>query len=815
MWSIYCDKPTTTTSGGGGGGTTIINNYSYYACNSGSINWSVMSSPELQFSGTSAISQVNASLPPYNDTGFAAQMSAAGILTLTFYVDVIFQSATVYNASGSNSATFYDKNGNALKVDTFMGSGTTVLTDNVLCRRIAFSLQNLVALGPVVWRDCYEITAETFNYYTGETNFKPLTQNGIFNGTAVVPNGAGNVNFFFPQGTVIYRADFTGNIYLYENGTLVYSGSSLIYSQQITQAAFDTSVSVIVYGTPENPAPLNMLTENFSSFSVGYTNITTANYSASGAIMNTNTFSGAYGSPNAAFGGPGIGAGGASAPGTNAVALGHALYAGGTSQNPSPGSPFSITFTNLAAISVMKFIGSGTITVSGPLNITLTIPNFGANAFYNFANLFYANSLNFAGNFVLTEIIYSGLNSSTYTPPNIINYTFNQNTGETNIWSNYFTVSTADQVNHPPVILNTASTIYTAFGAPNTAFGGPGIGGGGGSGQPGANSVALGQALAYSEDGNAKIPFPGLGAVSVNFRVPVFLQKINYLNAQGSVVVNSTFTVPNYGVNSVQTIFINQECESFISTTSGVITGISFAPLQLLDFDLPTSYLTVANFSTPVPEFTFTAFDTNVGNNYGTPNTAFGGPGIGAGGTAGPGQNTTYRGFATLSNITFNSSYYIDHVDVVNSTYGSYVQLGSTKIYTGNYGPDSVYRIYPDPTLAAISSITISGVALLEIGYYVSLPRQIIALTNSATPVSITSAMTGNYTLNVQSLANGASSIIQCSKGVATNTGLIYAQQSPGSLGERVLAVWPVSSSIQLYFSTLPGIAGTYYYVIF
>jgi hypothetical protein len=69
-------------------------------------------------------------------------------------------------------------------------------------------------------------------------------------------------------------------------------------------------------------------------------------------------------------------------------------------------------------------------------------------------------------------------------------------------------VTTQDPVLYPAMIFDSANPTGgdPDLGTPNVDFGGPGIGAGGGAGQPGANMVPLGKILIVSEDGDQTDP---------------------------------------------------------------------------------------------------------------------------------------------------------------------------------------------------------------------------------------------------------------------------------------------------------------------
>jgi uncharacterized repeat protein (TIGR01451 family) len=131
-------------------------------------------------------------------------------------------------------------------------------------------------------------------------------------------------------------------------------------------------------------------------------------------------------------------------------------------------------------------------------------------------------------------------------------------------------VTTNDPVNHPAMIFDTANPTGgdTDLGTPNQDFGGPGVGAGGGIGEPGANSVALGKVLIVSEDGNSANPndYGGGGTIIFQFDFPVYVDAVAILDvdfgetggsvkafdAGGGLIASAP--IDDLGDNSVQTV---------------------------------------------------------------------------------------------------------------------------------------------------------------------------------------------------------------------------------------------------------------------
>ena len=86
------------------------------------------------------------------------------------------------------------------------------------------------------------------------------------------------------------------------------------------------------------------------------------------------------------------------------------------------------------------------------------------------------------------------------------------------------TVATNDPVNHPLMIFDSGAPIGDEdLGTPNSDFGGPGIGLGGGADRPGRNGLPRGQVLVVSEDANPAVPndHDGGGVIDFIFDPPM------------------------------------------------------------------------------------------------------------------------------------------------------------------------------------------------------------------------------------------------------------------------------------------------------
>ncbi|MCP4203253.1 MAG: hypothetical protein GY769_15120, partial [bacterium] len=161
------------------------------------------------------------------------------------------------------------------------------------------------------------------------------------------------------------------------------------------------------------------------------------------------------------------------------------------------------------------------------------------------------------------------------------------------------TVTTSDPVNHPAMIFDTFNPTGGDFdlGTPNTDFGGPGIGSGGGFGQPGQNSLPLGKILILSEDNDPTDPDDdaGPGTIIFTFDHPVPLTSVGILDIDndeemGTVTaydaevgggVIATADMQTLGNNSYQDVPLEANGVRRIEVhfpSSGAVSSIVFCP---------------------------------------------------------------------------------------------------------------------------------------------------------------------------------------------------------------------------------------------
>ena len=157
------------------------------------------------------------------------------------------------------------------------------------------------------------------------------------------------------------------------------------------------------------------------------------------------------------------------------------------------------------------------------------------------------------------------------------------------------TVTTDDPANHPAMIFNSANPTGgdRDLGTPNQDFGGPGIGSGGGAGQPGQNDTALGNVLIISEDGDSSDPDDnrGGGTIIFTFDQPARVDEVVILDidegmagdvaafdASGTLIGTAAMS-DVLGDNSVQTVSLGARGVSRLEVFfpgSGAIAGINF-----------------------------------------------------------------------------------------------------------------------------------------------------------------------------------------------------------------------------------------------
>ena len=156
-------------------------------------------------------------------------------------------------------------------------------------------------------------------------------------------------------------------------------------------------------------------------------------------------------------------------------------------------------------------------------------------------------------------------------------------------------VTTNNPSDHPAMIFDSSNPTGgdRDLGTPNEGFGGPGVGTGGGPGQPGANAVPLGNVLILSEDGDSGDPDDNAsgGTLIFTFDVDVRVDAVQILDIDegmaGSVTafdedgmtVGSAGMANNLGNNSVQKVALGATGVRRLEVHfpgSGAVAGIVF-----------------------------------------------------------------------------------------------------------------------------------------------------------------------------------------------------------------------------------------------
>lgn len=328
-----------------------------------------------------------------------------------------------------------------------------------------------------------------------------------------------------------------------------------------------------------------------------------------GIIFDTGNITGTdtdLGTPNAAFGGPGIGAGGAmGAIGENANFLGNVLIIAendhdanrdGLVDDPDDearGGTLTVDFNSPVRVDYLDLLDidetGGTIRttdVNGATN-TINIPNLGENSYQRVpvnGNNLVELEINLVGSGALAEVAYCPANPAC----EVLDFSA-QASGATlpagTVVDNEFShrgvqiSAINNQTGHPDMALIFDSGNITGndpdLGTPNAAFSGPGVGVGGGQSQVGQNDRFLGNLLIIAENStdanmDALVDNPDDeargGQLRFDFDDPVEIQTITLVDideaggtievcdANGAVI--STQPIPNRGDNSVQDIQI-------------------------------------------------------------------------------------------------------------------------------------------------------------------------------------------------------------------------------------------------------------------
>lgn len=166
-------------------------------------------------------------------------------------------------------------------------------------------------------------------------------------------------------------------------------------------------------------------------------------------------------------------------------------------------------------------------------------------------------------------------------------------------WASYGIHISTSVSGNPPIVFDSGNPTGgdNDLGTPNTAFGGPGVGSGGGSGMLGANSISLGNLLVIGDDGGVIGDYGNGGYLYIDFDNPVAIKSLEFIDVDeyevnnwvraydGSNNILLTKRLKGYGENSYQKLAFdisNVERIEVHFQGSG-----SIASLQFCDNDIP------------------------------------------------------------------------------------------------------------------------------------------------------------------------------------------------------------------------------------
>ncbi len=428
-----------------------------------------------------------------------------------------------------------------------------------------------------------------------------------------------------------------------------------------------------------------------------------------------------------------------------------------------------------------EFTSSGTITLSG---FTGTI-TFNKKTYVDQINLSSAGNITIDGDIYVTNSFSKGFYVTVLTVENLLSLKY-------------------EMIYHTEIVIEGFETHNFNSYTPGTIN----IKGITTSDQINTPAMYNGTGIIISQNANALSPLSGPGILYVKFDEQVYLRSITATGSGTVTINNKTYTIHNNTVNFHD--WIHKDCiltSNFIINFSGVLMDMTYADKEKEEVYMPGN-LIIENFETPTIEFPSTIFDTNISGPLGTPNTAYLGPGVGAGGSPGNGQNSTYLGGATQSNIVFDIPRYIESITFLNCEFGNYFKLVDNNsvtiktLYIGNFGTNSVHKI--SIKVKDVKQIQLFGTQAITQLVYEADPREVIQIPdNSITPVNLTTQNTGNYKITV---TGDTTSYITCSK--SSGSPSIFIQSSPASTGQQIWAQWPSGSPVQIYHNP-PKTGGT------
>ncbi len=679
---IYCGNSGTTTGGSGG---TVINNNNYYYESSllpNTINFlSDEPSHHCTFSAYTKIGNA-AFLPSY-----------PGILTLTFFEEVIFKSVLLQSPAGSNSVVLKNKTGTTLH--TFPVTGAT-LTESKKCWIIELHLASGTGLQELVFETPFAYQRKEF---TDIDFFR--TYNAYSDGTKLLPS-VGLITIEFPEPTLIFGTESTGTIFYYNGAINVFTtDTNAVYPNPITKILCDTDLTAINY----------------------YCAATTLQNGYEERIIDFTTYQPGYIDPR------------------------HEAF----------------TSTGVCAP-----LFSGTITFKVPTIVTAvtaaaTIINGYAHTPASFTHQIKTTTLQLTN---ASEIRFFD-QPRNYPSRDWITLDFSAAvTGEINITNDYFTITSADQLNNPAMVNSSKNVIYSA-------------------------------------DSSAATPLQGSGQITITAPEQTLFRSLTLASGSGTATINAVV----YALGPVETFFDpDTRAKTIIINLAGELQSIMLEKKNIALYE-PTN-LVIETFAQPSFDFSSVRFDTNTPGAYGSPNVAFAGPGIGSGGAI---ANSTYLGYATLSNITFAEPTYIESIKFLNTPFSSSVTADTEMFFLPNYGPNGIYILRPKKK---ITTLVLSSTAIYEITFEAK-PRINVSLPDNATTRASLGFMTGNLRLEIIGSAN---TNIIASKSYTAASGAIYMQSSAAQTGESVFAEWLPNQPFSIYHGTLKS-GGTgdalFYYVFF
>lgn len=368
---------------------------------------------------------------------------------------------------------------------------------------------------------------------------------------------------------------------------------------------------------------------------------------------------------------------------------------------------------------------------------------------------------------------------------------FNQfHAGAIIIETDYYRITSSDQVNHPAMVTGAGAVIW-------------------------------------STDGSSLTPTAGAGTITIAFKQYTWLQSLQFSGGSTGTVAINGHQWPILGTTLSLHDWVNQSSIGCMTVAITWTNGGSLVNMNIMAVAPDTAERDNANyivedFERATVEFVVTTYDTNVATALGTPNTAFGGPGVGAGGGPGNGVNATYLGRATQDNITFDQSRWVQSIVVINALQGyrlTYYDNNAAVIdapYVGNYGANSVVTV---PVMKFIRSITITGNMAIASITYSATPREVIGLvdTSMAAVTTTSTASSGNYILTIASVAtHGATAIVLATKSAPSVTATMMVQNNAAPTAESITATWPTGTAIQLNHATTRsgGTGATLWYVM-